>query len=120
FSYELHGFIQCSIHTDLSDDMENNVFSTNIFSRFSLQYELNCGWHLEPELSGRHSCRDIRCSNTGGKCSQRAVCTGVGIRSDDTLPCYRDSFFREERVLNPHLSNLIIVRQSLLFCKFPD
>ncbi|MPN62122.1 hypothetical protein SDC9_209869 [bioreactor metagenome] len=31
---ELHGFIKCTVHTDFTDDVKDNIFARNPFGRF--------------------------------------------------------------------------------------
>ena len=64
-SGKLHGFVKCPIYTDLADDVDDDIFSADIFSRFSSQYKLNRRRNFKPDLTGCHTGCDIGRSHTG-------------------------------------------------------
>ena len=44
----------------------------------------------------------------------------MGIRTDDNIPRYYKTFFRQQGMLDSHLSHFKIVGNFIPFCKFPD
>ena len=74
---ELHGFIQSPIHADPADDMDDDIFTADISSRFARQHKLYRARNLEPEFSGCHPGGDIRRPHAGRERSQSPVCTGM-------------------------------------------
>ena len=117
---KLHGFIKCAIHADLSDDMDDNIFSAYIFPRLSCQHELDRTWNFEPDLSGRHSCRNVCRSHSCRERAEGSVCTGVGICSDDTFSRNDNARLRKDCVLHTRFSLFKIPCQPLLFRIFAD
>ena len=54
-SDEFHGLVQGAVHTDLSDNVKNDVLSADVFRRFAGQHELNCGRYFKPSLTAYHT-----------------------------------------------------------------
>ena len=118
-SRKLHGFIEGSVHADHADDVQDHVFSTDPLGGFAHQVEPDRGRNLEPGLARRHAGRHVRTAHARGEGAQRPVGTGVGVRSDDAVPGHCQAFFREQGVLDSHLSHVKIIGDLLAAGKFP-
>ena len=116
---EFHGFIQCAVHTDHADDVQDQVFAGHPGVEFAGKHELDGRGHLEPRHTGGHACSHIGRAHTGGKGTQRTVGAGVAVRTDHAVTGGNDAFFRQQRVLNPHLANIVEVEDIVLIGKLP-
>ena len=119
-SGKLHGFVKSTVNTDLSYNMDDNIFSAYIFPRLSCQHKLDRTWNLEPDLSGRHSCRNVCRSHSCRERAEGSVCTGVGICTYNALTRCHNSSFRKDRMLHTGFALLKIPGQPLLFRIFAD
>ena len=100
--------------------MDDDILAAYIWPRLTCKHELDRAWHLEPQFPGSHSCRDIRRPYSGRKCPQCSICTSVGICAYNAFSCHCNSFFRQDRMLDSHLSHFIIMRQTLFFRELAD
>ena len=114
---ELHGLVQSAVNADHSDDVQYNVLAGNPLAKLAGQVELDSGGNLEPRLAGSHSGSHISGAYTGGKRAESAVCTCVAVRADHAVGGYYKSFFREERMLDPHVSYVVVVHDVVFICK---
>ena len=80
--------------------------------------EFACRRNFKPCLSGCHSCRHIRTSDTGRESSKCSVSTGMGICTNDHITCDGKSFFWEQCMFNPHLPYIKIVGNVMSARKF--
>ena len=117
---ELHGLIQCSVHSDHADYMQDNVLAAYIRSLLSGYIESDRSGYLEPRLAGGHARSHIRRTDTCRKGSQRTVGAGMRIGTDDHVSGYRQSLFRQKGMLNSHFTHFKVVGYVMFECKFPD
>ena len=117
---KLHGFIEGSVHPDPADDVDDNVLTAYIGSRFPGKHELDRAWHLEPQLACSHAGGDVCSPHSCGECPQRPVGTGVGVRADDALSRRHHAGFRQDGVLYAGFALFKIPGQSLVFGELPD
>ena len=111
---ELHRLIQCTIHADHTDDVEDEVFAGNFRRQLAVQHELDGGRHLEPCHAGSHAGGHIGGANAGGECAQCAVSTGVAVGADDAVTGCHNAFFGQQSVLDAHLAHIVEVEDVVL------
>ena len=96
---KFHGLIQCAVHPDPADNMDDNILSAYIWSRLSSKHKLHRARDLKPQLSGCHAGGNICCPDACRKRTQRTICTSMGICTDNTLSCCNHSRFRKNCML---------------------
>ena len=114
---ELHGLIECAVHTDHADDVQDHVLAGNPGLEFPGEMELDGGGHLEPGPSGRHTGAHIRGANARGERAQGTVSTGVGVCADATFACGNQALFRQQGMLDAHGAHVEEVGNVVLFRK---
>ncbi len=117
---KFHRLIQSAVYADHADNMKNDVFSADPFRRFAGQMKPDRGRNFKPCLPGRHTCRHIGTPHTRGKRAQRAVRTGMGIRSDNYVSGNGKPLFRQKRMFDPHFSYVKIIGDFMPCGKFSD
>ena len=108
-SHKFQRFVKGSVNSDLSYQMEDHIFSGNIFLRLAGQDYLDGCRHLEPGFACGHSGGHVGASHSCGKGSQSAVGACVGIRSDYALSGGHKAFFRQQGVFNAHVAHIVEV-----------
>ena len=116
---ELHGFIQCAVHTDHADDVQNQILAGHPGIEFAGEHELDGRGHLEPCHAGGHACGHIGGAYTGGEGAQCTIGAGVAVRADHAVAGGDDAFFRQKGVLNAHLAYIVEVEDIVFIGKFP-
>ena len=111
---ELHRLIQCAVHTDHADDMQNQVLAGHPGVKLAGKHELDGRGHLEPCHAGSHASGHIGRAYTGGEGTQRTIGAGVAVRADHAVTGSDDAFFRQQRVLNAHLTDIVEVEDIVL------
>ena len=117
-AHKLHRLIQCAVHADLADDVQDHVLAGHPWAEFALQHKFDCARHLEPRLARRHTGGEVGRANAGRERAQRAVSTGVAVRSDNELARRGQAFFGQQRVLNAHRTHVKKVDDIVLLGKF--
>ena len=112
-SRKLHGLVTGAVHTDLSDDVKDQILTADPGGLLSLQNELDRRGNLEPGLTGHHTGCHIRGANTCGERTKRSVGTGVGVSTDAGISCHDQAFLRKECMLDSHLSHIKIVHDII-------
>ena len=111
---KFHRFVECSVHTDFSNDMKDYIFAAHPFGWFADNVEFDGRRYFKPCFSGCHSSRHIGTSHTCGECTECAVSTGMRVCTDDYISGNSQSFFRKERMLDTHLSYIKIISDVML------
>ena len=119
-SDKLHRLVACSVDTDHSDNMEDDILPGYILRELSSQIEPKRGRNLEPGLSGCHAGCHVRRPHACRKCTKRTVRAGMGVCADHDISCCDKSLLRQECMLDPHLSNIIVVADLMPDGKLPD
>ena len=99
--------------------MQNHILAAHPWGKLSCEVEPDGSGNLKPCFAGCHSCRHIRTSHTCGKSTQRAICTGMGIRSDHYISGYHKAFFRKNRMLDSHFAHFKVIGNLIAVSKFP-
>ena len=106
---ELHGFVQRTVHTDHADDVQDEVLAGHPGAELALEHELDGGGYLEPCHAGGHTGGHVGGADAGGEGAQCTIGAGVAVRTDDAVACGHDAFFRQQSVLNAHLTHIVEV-----------
>ena len=93
--------------------MQDDVFAADPRLHLAGQNNLDGFRHLEPAFSGRHADRHIRRTDASGKRADRAVGAGMAVRADDDLARRDNALFRQERMLDAHAPDLIVMDNVL-------
>ena len=89
---ELHGFVQCAVHTDHADDVQDQVLAGDAGAELALEHELDGRGHLKPCHAGGHAGSHIGGADTGGEGTQCTIGAGVAVRTDHAVACGHDAF----------------------------
>jgi hypothetical protein len=119
-SGELHGFVEGTVDTDHTDDMEDQILAGDPRGELSGQVETQCRGNLEPGFPGSHRSCHIGTADTGGECSQCTIRTGMAVRTNDKIPGIDQSLLGEQRMLDTHLADLEIVLYLHIGREFPQ
>ena len=110
---KLHGAVQCAVYADLADDVQDDVLTGDVRVQLALEDKLDSRRHLEPCLADCHAAGHVGRADTGRECAQCAVGAGVGVCADDYVTRNDQSFFRQQGVLDAHLSHIVEVGDLL-------
>ena len=116
---ELHRLIQCAVHTDHADDVQNQVFAGHPGVKLAGEHELDGRGYLEPCHAGGHACGHIGGAYTGGEGTQRTVGAGVAVRADHAVTGGDDAFFRQQGMLDAHLTDIVEVEDIVFIGELP-
>ncbi len=75
---------------------------------------------LNQILPGHHDGREVRAPHTGGEGAKRSVGAGVTVRSDHYIPRKHQALFRQQRMLDAHAPDFIIMGKLLFGGEFPE
>ena len=114
---EFHGLVQCAVHTDHADDMQDQILAGYAGAELALEHKLDGRGHLEPCHAGGHTGGHIGGAHTGRECAQCTVGAGVAVGTDDAVTGGHDAFFGQEGVLNTHLTHIVEVEDIVLVGK---
>ncbi len=70
-------------------------------------------------MSGRHDRSKIRAAHAGRKGTQSSIGAGVAVRTDHQIARNHQSLFRKDDVLDPAITEFIVVPDVLFSCKLP-
>ncbi len=118
-SRELHRLVQRSVHAYHAYYVQYNVLSAHPFARSAGQHEPDGFRYFEPRLSGRHTGRHVRTSNTGGKGPESAICARVRIGSYYNVPGHHKAHLRQQGVFDTHTADFEKVHYAHFSGKFP-
>ena len=104
---EFHGTVKRTVHTDLTDDVKDDVLTRDMRTGSTRKNEFDSGGNLEPSLARCHTARHVAGADTRGECAERAVGAGVRVRADDDVTGNDETFFGKERMLYAHLSDVV-------------
>ena len=114
---ELHRLIECAINTDKTDDVQDDILTSNARIERALDVEKDRFGNLEPRLASCKAHARIGRANTGRERTERAIRAGMAIGTDDQIACANDPLFGQERMLDTHAAYFVIVRDALFACE---
>ena len=106
--------VTSAVHTDHTDNGEDDVLALYILGQLTGQVNLNSLGNLEPGGAAGHSTADIGLAHAGGQRVQRAIGTGVGVRTDNDFTGSYQAFIGQQSMLDTHLTNLKVVGNVML------
>ena len=110
---ELHRLVERAVDADHADDVQDDVLAAHPRAELAADDELDRRRHLEPRLAGRHAGGRVGRADAGRERAERAVRAGVAVGADDEVAGADDALLGQERVLDAHAADLVVVRDSL-------
>ncbi len=112
---ELHRLVERTVDADHADDVQDDVLAAHprARARRSTSNLMRRG-HLEPRLAGRHARGRVGGADAGRERAERAVRAGVRVGADDDVAGADHALLGQQRVLDAHAADLVVVRDALL------
>ena len=111
---ELHGLVQRTVNADHADDVQDDVLAGDTGSKLAVDLEQQAFGNLEPCFTGCIAHGGVGGANAGGERAERAVGAGMGIGADDQIARAHDALLGQQRVLDAHATDLVVMRDALL------
>ena len=105
--------VQRAVHADLVDEVEDDVLAADPGLHLALEHDLDGLRHLEPALAGRHADGHVRGADARGERADRAVGAGMAVRADDDLARSDETLLGQQRMLDAHAADLIVMDDLL-------
>ena len=99
--------------------MQNQVFAGHPGVKLAGKHELDGRGYLEPRHTGGHASGHIGGAYTGGEGTQRTVGAGVAVRADHAVTGGDDAFFRQQGMLDAHLTDIVEVENIVFIGELP-
>ena len=99
--------------------MQDQILAGHPGVKLAGKHELDGRGYLEPRHTGGHACGHIGRAYTGGEGTQRTVGAGVAVRADHAVTGGDDAFFRQQGVLNAHLTDIVEVEDIVFIGELP-
>ena len=100
FPGELHGLVQGSVHTDLSDDVQNKILAAHPGAHFTVDDKLYGPGNLEPGFPADHGSGKVCTTPAHGEGTKGTVSTSVAVGTNDEVTRQDQPLLRQESVLH--------------------
>ena len=110
---ELHRLVQRAVDADHADDVEDDVLAGNARVKLAVDLEEQRLGHLEPRLARGIAHGGVGGANASGECAKGAIGAGMGIGADDQIARAHDALLGQQRVLDAHAADLVVMRDAL-------
>mmetsp|Transcript_30835 Transcript_30835/g.56107 ORF Transcript_30835/g.56107 Transcript_30835/m.56107 type:complete len:336 (-) Transcript_30835:94-1101(-) len=80
---ELHGLVGGTGHTDLADDLEDQILGLKVVGHFAIHGEAHGGRDFDKQLSGAENETGIGVADAGGELTKGTCIAGVGVSAKE-------------------------------------